>query len=272
MNDTMRANIIFGREFEEEYFWKVVHACSLAQDMESWPDKDLTLIGERGINISGGQRARLALARTVYSRADVYILDDPLSAVDAHVKRHILDNVILSTGLLGDKLRVVTTHAESMLPFCNQIVTVGDNTVSVVHQEPKEHTCIAPVAAIEVAAVCDPTLDDAESDTTPAISAADGNAEVAVAEKATAADPDAAKEQALPEKHSFMSNARYVLNLCGWHIIGAVIITASFRPLTKFILDGYNIAALKENAKSSIVSHDAVLWYLKICLLKSVTN
>ncbi|KAJ2568846.1 Canalicular multispecific organic anion transporter 1 [Coemansia sp. RSA 1836] len=219
--------------------------------MESWPDKDLTLIGERGINISGGQRARLALARTVYSRADVYILDDPLSAVDAHVKRHILDNVILSTGLLGDKLRVVTTHTESMLPFCNQIVTVGDKTVSVVHQEPKEHTCIALVAAIEVAAASDPTLDEAEPDTTPATSAADSNAEDAAAEKAPATDSDAAKEQALPEKHSFISNARYVLNLCGWHIIGAVIITASFRPLTKFILDGYNIAALKENAKSS---------------------
>ncbi|KAJ2455172.1 Canalicular multispecific organic anion transporter 1 [Coemansia sp. RSA 2424] len=269
MNDTMRANIIFGREFDEEYFWKVVHACALTQDMESWPEKDLTLIGERGINISGGQRARLALARTVYSRADVYILDDPLSAVDAHVKRHILDNVILSTGLLGGKLRVVTTHAKSMLPFCNQIITVGDNTVSVVHQKPKEHTCIAPVAAIAVAAASDPTPDEAESDITPATSAADGNAEVAVAEKAPAAISESAKEQALPEKHSFMSNARYVLNLCGWHIIGTVIITASFRPITRFILDGYNIAALKENAKSNTVSHDAVLWYLKICLLKS---
>ncbi|KAJ2581761.1 Canalicular multispecific organic anion transporter 2, partial [Coemansia sp. RSA 1836] len=188
MNDTMRANIIFGREFEEEYFWKVVHACALTQDMESWPDKDLTLIGERGINISGGQRARLALARTVYSRADVYILDDPLSAVDAHVKRHILDNVILSTGLLGDKLRVVTTHTESMLPFCNQIVTVSDNTVSVVHQEPKEHTCIVPVATIEVAAVCDPTLDDAESDTTPATFVADETQETVASEEQQADD------------------------------------------------------------------------------------
>ncbi|KAJ2337306.1 Multidrug resistance-associated protein 1 [Coemansia sp. RSA 2681] len=272
MNDTMRANIIFGREFKEEYFWKVVHACALTQDIESWPDKDLTLIGERGINISGGQRARLALARTVYSRADVYILDDPLSAVDAHVKRHILDNVILSTGLLGDKLRVVTTHTESMLPFCSQIVTVSDKTVFVVHQEPKEHTCIAPVAAIEVAAASDPTPDEAESDATPATSAAYGNAEVVVAKKAPAADSGTAKGQAMPEKHSFMSNARYVLDLCGWHIIGAVIITASFRPLTKFILDGYNIAALKDNAKSSTVSHDAVLWYLKICLLKSFTG
>ncbi|KAJ2806690.1 hypothetical protein H4S07_003742, partial [Coemansia furcata] len=80
MNDTLRANILFGREFDEEYFWKVIHACALIQDLKSWPDSDLTIIGERGINISGGQRARLALARTVYSQADVYILDDPLSA------------------------------------------------------------------------------------------------------------------------------------------------------------------------------------------------
>ncbi|KAJ2046057.1 ABC transporter C member 13 [Coemansia sp. S16] len=187
MNDTMRANILFGREFNEEYYWKVIHACALTRDLESWPDSDMTMIGERGVNISGGQRARLALARTVYSQADVYILDDPLSAVDAHVKRHILDNVILSSGLLGNKLRIITTHSESMLPFCNQVITVGDKTTSVVYQEPKEHQYIASVAAVEID-------------------------------------------------------------------------------------DGYNIAALKENAKSNIVSHDAVLWYLKVCLLKTATS
>ncbi|KAJ2882602.1 ATP-binding cassette glutathione S-conjugate transporter ycf1 [Coemansia aciculifera] len=157
MNDTMRANILFGRDFDEGYYWKVIHACALTQDLESWPDSDLTMIGERGINISGGQRARLALARTVYSQADIYILDDPLSAVDAHVKRHILDNVILSSGLLGDKLRVITTHSESMLLFCNQIITVSDKTVSVVHQEPKEHLYIAPAAAVEINDVSDST-------------------------------------------------------------------------------------------------------------------
>ncbi|KAJ2335985.1 Multidrug resistance-associated protein 1 [Coemansia sp. RSA 2681] len=272
MNDTMRANIIFGREFEEEYFWKVVHACALTQDMESWPDKDLTLIGEHGVNISGGQRARLALARTVYSRADVYILDDPLSAVDAHVKRHILDNVILSTGLLGDKLRVVTTHTESMLPFCNQIVTVSDKTVSVIHQEPKEHTCIAPVVAIEVAAISGPALDEVESDITPATSTADETQETVIPEDQQAEDSESYEEQLLPKERTILDNARYVFKLCGWHIISAVVITASFRPITRFILDGYNIAALKENAKSSTVSHDAVLWYLKICLLKNITN
>ncbi|KAJ2870140.1 hypothetical protein H4R27_006876, partial [Coemansia aciculifera] len=177
MNDTMRANILFGRDFDEEYYWKVIHACALTQDLESWPDSDLTTIGERGINISGGQRARLALARTVYSQADIYILDDPLSAVDAHVKRHILDNVILSSGLLGNKLRVIITHSESMLPFCNQIITVSDKTVSVVHQEPKEYFYIAPVAAVESNDVFDPILTETDLDSTPRTPTIDNDAQ-----------------------------------------------------------------------------------------------
>ncbi|KAJ1720859.1 hypothetical protein LPJ53_004557 [Coemansia erecta] len=106
MKDTMRANILFGREYDEDFYWKVIHACALADDLKSWPKGDMTTIGERGVNISGGQRARLALARTVYLRADIYILDDPLSAVDAHVKHHILEHVLLDTGLLANKLRV----------------------------------------------------------------------------------------------------------------------------------------------------------------------
>ncbi|KAJ2059604.1 hypothetical protein GGI17_004306 [Coemansia sp. S146] len=109
-------------------------------DLEMWPNSDMTVIGENGINISGGQRARLALARTVYSQADIYFLDDPLSAVDAIVKRHILDNIILSTGLLGNKLRFVTTHADNILPLCNQIATVDNGSVSVKVQTPQVHT------------------------------------------------------------------------------------------------------------------------------------
>ncbi|KAJ2016916.1 ATP-binding cassette glutathione S-conjugate transporter ycf1, partial [Coemansia sp. S680] len=101
---------------------------------------DMTIIGENGMNISGGQRARLALARTVYSKADIYFLDDPLSAVDAIVKRHILDNIILSTGLLGDKLRFVTTNADNILPLCNQIATVDNGRVLVKVQTPQVHT------------------------------------------------------------------------------------------------------------------------------------
>ncbi|KAJ2254933.1 ATP-binding cassette glutathione S-conjugate transporter ycf1 [Coemansia sp. RSA 455] len=140
MNDTLRANILFGREYDEEYYWKVLNACALTDDLEMWPKSDMTVIGENGMNISGGQRARLTLARTVYSKADIYFLDDPLSAVDAIVKRHILDNIILSTGLLGDKLRFVTTNADNILPLCNQVATVDNGRVSIKAQTPQVHT------------------------------------------------------------------------------------------------------------------------------------
>ncbi|KAJ2657753.1 hypothetical protein IWW48_004359 [Coemansia sp. RSA 1200] len=101
MSGTLRDNILFGRDYDEGFYNKVIHACALFEDINNWANKDLTKIGERGFNISGGQKARLALARAVYSRADIYVLDDPLSAVDAHVMRHILDHVIMDSGLLA---------------------------------------------------------------------------------------------------------------------------------------------------------------------------
>ncbi|KAJ2246737.1 Canalicular multispecific organic anion transporter 1 [Coemansia sp. RSA 455] len=273
MNDTMRANILFGREFDEEYYWKVIHACALTRDLESWPDSDLTMIGEHGINISGGQRARLALARTVYSQADIYMLDDPLSAVDAHVKRHILDNVILSSGLLGNKIRIVTTHSESMLPFCNQVVTVSDKTTSVVHQEPKEHMYIAPVAIVEVNDVCEPTSTEADSDSKPeTLTTDDSNAQVTTSDDKPMKCLDSDEDRLPQQKHTLLDNAKYVLKVCGWRILSVVVISASMRPMATFILNGYNIAALKENAKTNTVSHDAVLWYLKINILKAATT
>ncbi|PIA13633.1 P-loop containing nucleoside triphosphate hydrolase protein, partial [Coemansia reversa NRRL 1564] len=126
MNDTLRANIIFGREYDSVYFEKVINACALAEDIQQWPDHDLTVIGDRGINISGGQKARLALARALYSQADIYILEDPVSAVDAHVRRHILDHVILDSGILANKLRIIATNSKHILPYANQIVTLDD--------------------------------------------------------------------------------------------------------------------------------------------------
>ncbi|KAJ2110669.1 hypothetical protein GGI16_000188, partial [Coemansia sp. S142-1] len=272
MNDTMRANILFGREFDKEYYWKVIHACALTRDLESWPDSDLTMIGERGVNISGGQRARLALARTVYSQADVYMLDDPLSAVDAHVKRHILDNVILSSGLLGNKLRVITTHSESMLPFCNQVITVGDKTTSVVYQEPKEHQYIAPVAAAEINDVCESNSTETDTDSSTIALTTDANPQSTTFDETSSKCSEADEDQLPQQNRTLLDNAKYVFRLCGWHIIATTIVPAIFKPIASFILEGYNIAALKENAKSNIVSHDAVLWYLNVCLLKTATS
>ncbi|KAJ2751109.1 hypothetical protein GGI19_004694 [Coemansia pectinata] len=254
MNDTMRANILFGRDFDEEYYWKVIHACALTQDLESWPDSDLTTIGERGINISGGQRARLALARTVYSQADIYILDDPLSAVDAHVKRHILDNVILSSGLLGNKLRVIITHSESMLPFCNQIITVSDKTVSVIHQEPKEYFYIAPVAAVESNDVFDPILTETDLDSTPRTPTIDNDAQVITSDDAPSECSESDEDQLPQQKRTILDNAKYVFRLCEKiGIVGrtgagkSTLAKAIFRLLNKNVegsieIDGYDTA------------------------------
>ncbi|KAJ2094269.1 ABC transporter C member 13 [Coemansia sp. S100] len=167
MNDTLRANILFGRDYDEDYYWKVLDACALIDDLEVWPNSDLTVIGKDGINISGGQRARLALARTVYSKADIYFLDDPLSAVDAIVKRYILDNIILSTGLLGDKLRFVTSNADSISTLCNQVVTVDNGSVSVKVQTPQVHT----VPKCNTVTICKPKMGSSPSNELQTVSA-----------------------------------------------------------------------------------------------------
>ncbi|KAJ2659382.1 hypothetical protein IWW48_003529 [Coemansia sp. RSA 1200] len=120
IDETIRENILFGRKYDKEHYNQVLEACALTEDINAWKKGDRTVIGDRGIKISGGQRARLALARTIYSKADIYVLDDPLSAVDVHVRRHILDNVIMDSGLLGGKLRILTVSSEKLLPYFNQ--------------------------------------------------------------------------------------------------------------------------------------------------------
>ncbi|KAJ2428868.1 hypothetical protein GGF41_001269, partial [Coemansia sp. RSA 2531] len=219
MNDTLRANVLFGREYDEDYYWKVLSTCALIDDLEMWPNSDLTVIGENGMNISGGQRARLALARTVYSKADIYFLDDPLSAVDAIVKRHILDNIILSTGLLGDKLRFVTSNADSISTLCNQIATVDNGHVSVKVQTPLVHT------AFEYKPKAKPKQKDVEttSKDLQTVSASDKkqtantfNETTGMVISAGISDNHSSDENShYPKQWSHWDNSLYALRICG---------------------------------------------------------
>ncbi|KAJ2095097.1 ATP-binding cassette glutathione S-conjugate transporter ycf1 [Coemansia sp. S100] len=173
----------------------------------------MTVIGENGMNISGGQRARLALARTVYSKADIYFLDDPLSAVDAIVKRHILDNVILSTGLLGGKLRFVTTNADNILPLCNQLATVDGGRVSVKVQTPRVHT------AYEFKVQTKPKQKDVDNAgkelrATPA-SPLEGKHVVSATDKSTDVIASTSDTSKAPKQWSHLSNALYAIRICG---------------------------------------------------------
>ena len=90
-NMTVKDNILFGKPYNKQLYHKVLYACALVSDLKILPHGDQTEIGEKGINLSGGQKARISLARAVYQNYDVYLLDDPLSAVDAHVGKHIFE-------------------------------------------------------------------------------------------------------------------------------------------------------------------------------------
>ncbi|CAG8721759.1 10889_t:CDS:2, partial [Dentiscutata heterogama] len=126
MNATLRDNITFGLPYDPKFYEEVIDACSLKADIEILPGGDLTEIGEKGINLSGGQKARISLARAVYARADIYLFDDPLSAVDAHVGKHIFDNVIGPTGLLRTKARVFVTNGIHFLSRTNSLIMIRE--------------------------------------------------------------------------------------------------------------------------------------------------
>ncbi|KAL3972082.1 interferon, gamma-inducible protein 30 [Sarotherodon galilaeus] len=129
-NATLRDNILFGSPHEEKRFKEVIQACALAPDLELLPGGDLTEIGEKGINLSGGQKQRVSLARATYSQADIYLLDDPLSAVDSHVGKHLFEKVIGPSGILKNKTRILVTHGISFLPYVDEIVVLENGVIS----------------------------------------------------------------------------------------------------------------------------------------------
>ncbi|CAG8970709.1 hypothetical protein HYALB_00001490 [Hymenoscyphus albidus] len=115
MNASVKENILFGHRYDPSFYDKTIKACALTEDFAQLPDGDDTEVGERGISLSGGQKARLTLARAVYARADNYLLDDCLSAVDQHVGRHLIENVLGPNGLLAGKTRVLATNSIPVL-------------------------------------------------------------------------------------------------------------------------------------------------------------
>ncbi|KAG0011025.1 hypothetical protein BGZ80_001010 [Entomortierella chlamydospora] len=130
INATVRDNILFGKPFDQIKYDQIIHAAGLRPDFEMLAAGDQTEIGERGINLSGGQKQRVSLARAAYQDADIYLLDDPLSAVDAHVDQHLWQNLIGPDGLLKDKTRLLVTHGIHHLEYVDQIVVLKDGAIS----------------------------------------------------------------------------------------------------------------------------------------------
>ena len=128
---TVQDNITFGKTLDVKKYEQVLDSCALLSDLEILPSGDQTEIGENGVNLSGGQKQRVSLARAAYHGAEMVLLDDPLSAVDAHVGKHLFENVLHSkTGLLKNKTRVIATNSLNILQYVDQIIILDEGLIS----------------------------------------------------------------------------------------------------------------------------------------------
>ncbi|RKP26406.1 P-loop containing nucleoside triphosphate hydrolase protein, partial [Syncephalis pseudoplumigaleata] len=130
LSGTVRENILFGNAYDDAWYQQVVHGCALEKDFALLAEGDSTFIGERGALLSGGQRARIALARAVYMRADMYVFDDPLSAVDPQVARHLFDHAL--TKLLAGRPRLLITHQLQFTRHCDRVLVLEDGRVAAI--------------------------------------------------------------------------------------------------------------------------------------------
>jgi len=124
---SIQDNILFGNEFDSMFYAQVLRACNLTEDLQQFDHGDQTIVGERGVTMSGGQKARLSLARALYARSDIYLLDDPLSAVDSRVGKIIFERAIKQ--LLKDKTVILVTHHLDYAKQADKVVVMKEGSV-----------------------------------------------------------------------------------------------------------------------------------------------
>lgn len=134
-NASIRENVTFDESWNESRYHSVLEKCALVEDFKDLPHGDSTVTGDRGSSLSGGQRARVGLARAIYRKADIYLLDDPLSAVDSHVGRKLFDEIIGRNGFLRDSMRLLVTHQLDYLKSMDWIVVMKEVSGSVLETQ-----------------------------------------------------------------------------------------------------------------------------------------
>eukprot|EP00127_Corallochytrium_limacisporum_P007530 Clim_evm52s253 gene=Clim_evmTU52s253 len=129
-NATVQNNILFGKSYKQDEYERVLDSCALRDDLKILADGDQTEIGERGVNLSGGQKQRVSLARAVYQNMDLYLLDDPLSAVDVHVGKHLFKHVIGPKGVLNSAARILVSHQLWTLPKVDRVIVLRNGKIA----------------------------------------------------------------------------------------------------------------------------------------------
>ncbi|KAJ6550467.1 P-loop containing nucleoside triphosphate hydrolase protein [Mycena vulgaris] len=128
--ETLRANILLDSAYDEDFYYEVIHACGLRQDIETLPRRDMTKLGDKGTTLSGGQRQRLAIARAVYARADLILLDDVFSALDGETEAHVFASLFGPDGMLKGRTTVLVTHGIHHLPSADKVIVMDAGTIT----------------------------------------------------------------------------------------------------------------------------------------------
>ena len=280
VNDTLRGNVLFGREFDQARYDRVVEACALVDDLAALPAGDLTEIGERGINLSGGQKARVSLARALYSTdTKVLMLDDPLSAVDAHVGEHLFAKAI--AGDVAEGLtRVLVTHHVHFLSRCDKVIVMEKGRIA--HQGTYDELVAEGVdfqGAVdvskmqgEVSVETEDTAGKKEDGLTPAESAkeetlAEQKTKLDMKEKGKSLVKDEEREEGNVSGSAYALYAR----AGGWWVVVAILIIQGFgraaEIMASFWLATWATAAASAQMSGTPHTSDETNFYLGIYAL-----
>ncbi|KAJ2829061.1 hypothetical protein IWW50_001059 [Coemansia erecta] len=245
INATLRDNILFGIRFDQEFYNRVIDACALRQDLGILPGGDMTEIGEKGINLSGGQKARVSLARAVYARADVYILDDPLAAVDAHVGKHIFTHVLGPQGMLKSRARILITNAVQYLSNVAHIVMLHEGAV--LAQGSLTDIAASSVQAQEL--ICYVELPSGQE--TPIQDISDNNSAENVGVSSQAPNPDKSNHKNNVSTHSIIKKEAADIGAIEWDCVKFYIQACGIRNVCLLLCAAALTLAL--NASSGVI-------------------
>ncbi|KAJ1725359.1 ATP-binding cassette glutathione S-conjugate transporter ycf1 [Coemansia erecta] len=233
MNATFRENVTMNTEYDEKLMEKVLKASVLLDDIKKLPAGDMTEIGSNGVNLSGGQKVRLALARALYLNADVYIFDDLLSAVDARVERLLIERVLSSSGIIGSKTRVLVTHAEHVVPLSCKVITLTDGAADVVEQKPADLAILSNLNS----------------------SSSDGNDDEEISDKIEHVDKDKAEFTVHPELKDPVLRMSQFLKFAKMSGYGVISIVLGFELIRAYILhhtEGLRIQLMTDSNPDTI--------------------
>ncbi|KAL1739961.1 hypothetical protein HDZ31DRAFT_20024, partial [Schizophyllum fasciatum] len=258
---TIRDNIIFGSAFgfDEARYQKVIEACSLVRDLQVFPAGDMTEIGEKGVTASGGQRARIALARAMYSQADYILLDDPLAAVDMHTAQHIVQHCLSGELAQGRTIILVTHHIGVCLPITAYLVELSRGKV--LHNGTVEELRQRGILDEVIETADDVYVEEEDVERKPEINEADEIANgKATAEEPSRGDGKLVEEERRAEGRVTLNTYRTYMKAAGY---GAWFLVIFLMLLIRFvtILNQFFLAAWGEAYETN---HPALRVFAKV--------